>query len=52
LYLSTPTTTPCASSASSARFWRMLPVKKAIRTAAGIQAGDDVDVELLLQFEG
>jgi hypothetical protein len=30
----------------------VLPVKKAIRTAAGISAGDDVDVELVLQFEG
>ncbi|CAN7248510.1 DUF1905 domain-containing protein [Arthrobacter sp. LjRoot78] len=30
----------------------VLPVKKAIRTAAGILAGDDVDVELVLVLEG
>ena len=30
----------------------VLPVKKAIRTAAGILAGDDVDVELVLELEG
>ena len=30
----------------------VLPVKKAIRTAAGIRAGDDVDVELVLVLEG
>jgi len=30
----------------------LLPVKKAIRTAAGIRAGDDVDVELSLDLEG
>jgi hypothetical protein len=30
----------------------VLPVKRAIRTAAGIQAGDEVDVELVLELEG
>jgi hypothetical protein len=30
----------------------VLPVKKAIRTAAGIRAGDEVDVELAMQPEG
>ena len=30
----------------------LLPVKKAIRTAAGIRDGDDVDVELVLELEG
>ena len=30
----------------------VLPVKKAIRTAAGIRDGDDVDVALVLEFEG
>jgi hypothetical protein len=30
----------------------LLPVKKAIRTAAGIREGDDVDVELGLELEG
>ncbi|MDQ0076707.1 hypothetical protein J2S97_001887 [Arthrobacter oryzae] len=30
----------------------VLPVKKAIRTAAGIRDGDDVDVELVLELEG
>jgi hypothetical protein len=30
----------------------VLPVKKGIRTAAGIRAGDEVDVELALEFEG
>ena len=30
----------------------VLPVKKAIRTAAGIHAGDEVDVEVDLVFEG
>lgn len=30
----------------------LLPVKKAIRTAAGIGDGDDVDVELVLELEG
>lgn len=30
----------------------VLPVKKAIRTAAGIRAGDDVDVELVLELGG
>jgi hypothetical protein len=29
----------------------LLPVKKAVRTAAGIRAGDEVDVELNLQDE-
>ena len=30
----------------------VLPVKKAIRTAAGIQAGDEVDVEVDLELPG
>lgn len=30
----------------------VLPVKKAIRTAVGIKAGDDLDVELVLELEG
>lgn len=30
----------------------LLPIKKAIRTAAGIRDGDDVDVELVLELEG
>jgi hypothetical protein len=30
----------------------VLPVKKGIRTAAGIRAGDEVDVELSLQLGG
>lgn len=29
----------------------LLPVKKAVRTAAGIRAGDEVDVELSLLLE-
>jgi hypothetical protein len=30
----------------------LLPVKKAIRTAAGIRAGDEVDVEVDLELSG
>lgn len=30
----------------------LLPVKKAIRTAAGIRAGDEVDVKLTLRLQG
>lgn len=30
----------------------VLPVKKAIRTAAGISDGDDVDVQLVLELKG
>lgn len=30
----------------------LLPVKKGIRTAAGIRAGDEIDVELVLVLEG
>jgi len=30
----------------------LLPVKKGVRTAAGIRAGDEVDVELVMELEG
>ncbi|MFZ6005822.1 MAG: DUF1905 domain-containing protein [Actinomycetota bacterium] len=30
----------------------VLPVKKAVRNAAGVDEGDDVDVELVLLLEG
>lgn len=30
----------------------VLPVKKAVRTAAGVDEGDDMDVELVLLLEG
>jgi hypothetical protein len=30
----------------------VLPVKKAVRTAADVEEGDDVDVELVLLLEG
>ena len=29
----------------------VLPVKKAVRTAAGVEEGDDVDIELVLLLE-
>lgn len=30
----------------------VLPVKKAVRTAAGVEPGDDVDVDLVILLEG